>query len=381
MCESLALRTIQSTIVPTSAHRTILVILVLQQLWNSYFRPAWQRVREIKPFSWEVLLLLSLFSWVVTLLLREPMLAAFVRLLAWIFLIAGISWALADKSLNVLGLKIKYGAWIAGALTSLFLYVEDLSSGSTALVLWPLISGIYGSLPKFVRRGPALAIPRPGDRQEIVIRLLICTLISCWIQFYFSLQNLLERYPSLLLDNFEASAFVVRLNPVATYPSRGVLILETATAILQEEFENRPLGAIELWLRDLNANIAAVEAQVWQRLGRIEEDRFWRLQAVLTSGLPEYTLDLQAIWFGPSSRVGGYRVERTCRIQQDAAQNVTPEGGRTTIISTGLTCDPIELPEFLLEQDPVEQDPINQDPINTVQQGDHRSAIQGNDQT
>ncbi len=330
------------------------------------------RFKDVQPFSGTTALFLGIFSWLVYLLIREPAAKELVALTGWFFLIIGTDWVLFNKTVPIplLGLKIKYGPWVTGALLSIALYsnrffIQDVP---TALISWPLLSGIIAAIPTLLKTGPQ--IKRfddliPSERQYLVLLALISILLSCWIQFHFLLDNLIQQYPSLLADtNIDKSAFIVRLTPPPV--SKGVDVLETAEAMIRDELRRGELRGRswadgQRFLRNVqnpNSSIhprimAPVIAQkVFGNTPGIEEAPFWSYNAqFFTSNIdnapgsqsPWYgTLLLQAIWRGPSSQPNGYTLDKSCRVPR--------EPDAPTI--RGLE-RPKELSFFLLKCDPI----------------------------
>nr|WP_228035535.1 DUF5357 family protein [Oculatella sp. LEGE 06141] len=309
----------------------------------------WKRLQEIQPYSWETLLLLSLFSWLVAWLIEDPVLREVASSFGWIFLIFGVSWALSGKKLPLPGIQINYGPWVTGALICIFLFREQIlnDSFSTALVIWPLISASIAALRRFIAPGPTYKIPDPPGRQDIVIVLLFGILLSCWIQFYFVVQNWLADYPSLLAESFRQSNFVVRLDSDSIDPPQGILMLNSAEAILQNDLAGRPWGAVELWLMNLDSEKQELESEAKASIARFEESQWWNLDMFILQGQPDYTLQLQAIWRGPSSQPQGYTIGKTCALRQISTRTVRGAGSPSTVVSTQVTCDPVVLPEAL----------------------------------
>lgn len=305
------------------------------------------RFKDVQPFSGITALLLGIFSWLVYLLIREPAAKELVALTGWFFLIVGIDWILYKKTVTIqpLGLKITYGPWVTGALLSLALYsnrffIQDVP---TALVSWPLLSGIIAAIPFLLKTGPQIKKFDdflPFERQYLVLLALISILLSCWIQFHFLLDNLLQQYPSLLADRqVGKSAFIVRLNSPPV--SKGVSILDTAEAMIREELRRGELMG-RSWadgqrlllnvqtetspIRPLNMAPVIAE-KVFGNSPGIEEAPLWLYNAQFFpsnidnapgSQSPWYgTLLLQAIWRGPSSQPNGYTLDKSCRVPRE----------------------------------------------------------------
>jgi Family of unknown function (DUF5357) len=314
---------------------------------KNFFDQFQARFKDTQPFSGTTALLLGIFSWLVYLLIREPAAKELVALTGWFFLIIGTDWVLFKKTVPVpiLGLKITYGPWVTGALLSTALYSNRffIQDAPTALISWPLLSGIIAAIPYLLKTGPK--IKRFDDlilfeRQYLVLLALISILLSCWIQFHFLLDNLLLQYPSLLADtNIDKSAFIVRLTPPPV--SKGVDILETAEAMIRDELRRGELSGRswadgQRFLRNIrtpnssiNPNIMApvIAQKVFGNTPGIEEAPFWLYNAQFFisnvdnapgSQSPWYgTLLLQALWHGPSSQPEGYTLDKSCRVPRE----------------------------------------------------------------
>jgi hypothetical protein len=304
--------------------------------------------KDVQPFSGETALLLGLFSWFVYLLIRDMAARELVAWTGWFFIIVGTDWVLFKKTFKIplLELPILYGPWITGALLSAALYsnrwfITDLP---TALIVWPLLSAIIAAIPTLLKTGPQFKKFEDFqlfERQYLVNLWLIGILLSCWIQFHFLLDNLLQQYPSLLADtNMQKSAFVVQVNQPPI--SKGVVILETAVAMIREELRQSQLRRNLSWadgqrlllniqsetspIRPLNMAPKIAQA-VFGADEQIKESPLWFYNAQFYpsnidnapgSQSPWYgTLVLQAIWRGPSSQPNGYTLEQSCRVPRE----------------------------------------------------------------
>lgn len=319
----------------------------MKKFFNQFHTQFEARFKDVQQFSGETALLLGIFSWLVYLLIREPAAKELVALTGWFFLIIGTDWVLFNKTVPIplLGLKIKYGPWVTGALLTIALYsnrffIQDVP---TALTTWPLLSGIIAAIPTLLKTGPQIKKfddLLPFERQYLVLLAMISILLSCWIQFHFLLDNLLQQYPSLLADtNVNKSAFIVRLNPPPV--SKGVTILDTAEAMIRDELRRGELRG-RSWadgqrlLRSVQTesspirplNMAPVIAEkVFSNAPGVEEAPFWLYNAQFFpsnidnapgSQSPWYgTLLLQAIWRGPSSQANGYTLDKSCRVPRE----------------------------------------------------------------
>jgi hypothetical protein len=331
------------------------------------------RFKDIPQFSGTTTLLLGIFSWLVYLLIQEPAAKELVAIAGWFFLVVGTDWVLFKKTapIPILGLPITYGPWLSGALLSFALYSNRflIQDGATALVSWPLLSGLIAAVPTVLKTGPYIKRYEdflPRERIYLVLLALISILLSCWFQFFFLLDNLVQQYPSLLADaNIYRSAFVVRVNPPPV--SKGVEILDTAETLIRDRLRNGELRG-RSWAdgqrlllnvqtetspirpRDMAPVIAS---KVFGNMPNVEEAPLWLYNAQFfpsnidnAPGAQQSqwfgTLVLQAIWRGPSSQPNGYTLEKSCWVPREP--NTDPVKGLER---------PKELSFYLLKCDPI----------------------------
>jgi Family of unknown function (DUF5357) len=337
---------------------------------NDWFQ---SRFKDIPQFSGTTALLLGIFSWLVYLLIQEPAAKELVAITGWFFLIVGTDWVLFKKTVPIplLGLKITYGPWVTGALVSFALYINRffIQDEATALVSWPLLSGLIAAVPTVLKTGPQIKRYEdflPRERQFLVLLALISILLSCWIQFYFLLDNLVQQYPSLLADaNISRSAFIVRVNPPPV--SKGVEILDTAEAVIREnlrrgELRGRSWADGQRLLFNVQTETSpirprdmapAIATKVFGNTPSVEEAPLWLYNAQFfpsnvdnapgAQQSPWFgTLVLQAIWRGPSSQPNGYTLEKSCWVPREP--NAAPVKGLER---------PRELSFYLLKCDPI----------------------------
>lgn len=298
-----------------------------------------KQFKGIKPFSWQTALGLSLLSWLVFLVIRDPNLKKFVSIYAWAFLILGVDWYYVDdkeekKKLYLPGLdvKVNYGSWLTGALFCLALWTNGflLLNAQAALVAWPIASVVIAALPRIFHPGLDLQklfrTPKEAEtRQDLVVLLLLGFLFSCWFQFHFLIQDMIQQYPSILADDFRNSAFVSRLNPrgfnLGNSPeSRGASILDTAEALIRNQLSGQSWLEVQRRLRNIAADVPRLEAEAiakaYEDAPDAEERQFWRFNALFQDKLPNDSLELQATWVGPSSQPAGYSLSKVCAVQR-----------------------------------------------------------------
>ncbi|MBE9079560.1 DUF5357 family protein [Romeria aff. gracilis LEGE 07310] len=287
------------------------------------FRDSLDRIRILitptQYFAWQTLLLLSIFSWLMA-ILAEVLDAATLTVnilstCSWISLTAAIWWALWRNPVRVAGFSIS--AWITGAVLCLFLFnpwpPERLR---WALAAWPLISTAIRALPSFFRWDLEFKRPKPEVQQELVLILLLNLLLTSWILFYFQVQSWFGRYPSLLVNDFDRSAFVYDFSSDFERIPQGVLLLESAADALEQQLNGIPWPRTERWLLNSEAQVADIAREIPRAaLYAPEESLFWKLGAPPPIGAAGgYRLNFRAYWRGPVARENGYYLEKSCQL-------------------------------------------------------------------
>lgn len=260
--------------------------------------------------SWQTILLISAYSWLFSLFATDTEIQTIIASIAWIFLISGLHWAMHEKKIQA---QLKFngffiGPWLTGALVCVFLWSLfgdplDLPI-SVPLVIWAPISAAIAAAPKFIATGPdggpILAIPKLNDRQPVINLFLSNLLISCWIQFYFSTQTWLQAFPTLLVDDWSNSGFMMRMPVAASQPQRGVQLLENAEVALRNELSRLSWSQVERWLFAVNQQLPRIRNAAFDRMIDAEEDSLWVLEGQVVPG-NNYRLELRALWQGPTA--------------------------------------------------------------------------------
>ncbi|HEY9808241.1 MAG TPA: DUF5357 family protein [Halomicronema sp.] len=345
-----------------------------------FIKQFFKRITPPRPFSWQTLFIISLFSWLMAFIsfaLNQGNFnnsSTFVRevltLCGWIFLILSLDWWTVENSTSFANFLL--GAWITGAIVCIFTFgflFERLSTLNIALpyVSWPIFSAVIAVLHRFY---PAsINYKSILNPPKIIILILLHLTISCWLNFHFMIQDWLTEYPSLRVDNFERSGFVnvVEINPLSNNISRGEQMLNYLSNFLIKNANDQPLAKGEQIFakleKDLKVNITQTEKPIngkpWREvkktilknqkdmLPNLEEDAFWYLHVERISGQLEYTINLQALWRGPSSKARGYEIKKTC-ILEETYRIVTPKANEKPTtqvqqVSVGkVTCLPAE---------------------------------------
>jgi len=293
-----------------------------------------------KAYSWQTFIYLSVFSWGLS-YFATSYIKDVIAFFGWLFLIAGTAWYTTEDPLRVPGTFMPVGAVITGFLVSLvfaFGNQEDVITPRT-IVFWPTISALITAIPEFIEGNDTDAkarIPRPEDRQRIIILVASSMLLSCWIQFYFVMDNWLGQYPSLQADTFKRSTFVVRTEQVVKIPQNGVIILEKLQPIVVEQIAEKPWSEVEKWLLDAKQRVGTLGREIIKiNLDKYEEKDLWRIEPRVANTKSGYILDLLSIWIGPSSNPRGYYLKKSCRIEPVAATNNS--GNKITVAE--IECD------------------------------------------
>lgn len=247
---------------------------------------------------------------------------------AWIFLILGVFWGTTAANQLRIGYKtpqnpgFPLSPWFTGALVSLYIFGRDGDVRPEALIYWPIISAIIATIPDFVGG----KTPPPQKRQNLVILFGTQILLSCWFQFYFVIQDWLAQYPSLLVDDFHQSAFVVKRDTVDTATPRGALLLNAMEPKLAQQLNSKPWPQVErsLLQEERPRLINAIANQARQQTKTVEEDDLWQVMSSVSSRASGgYNLLLRAIWRGPRAqpkKLLTYSLTKSCQITPVSSQ-------------------------------------------------------------
>jgi hypothetical protein len=315
---------------------------------NDLLENTQKQIKGLKAFSWQTLIFLSLFSWLVSFAVANESLRELLSRIGWIFLTVGLGWALEKDKREVFGIEIYPGPWVTGALVCGFV-LRGLPGGIRFyLSLWPLVSVAIALLPDLLKHGFALINPMVEDakkyaseRQKMVLRILAALIFVCWFQFYFLVEDWLVAYPSLRVDDFSRSGFVIKIDRESPPLSRGADLLNATETALRQKLANFSWAQVEQWLATLNdQQIAELKSEAMQSLSQAptSEDGFWTLQAQVLPGGPPYTIRFRSFWQGPSSRPQGFYAEKICQISQAPISQVTGGGNVAVGASNRVDC-------------------------------------------
>lgn len=278
-----------------------------------------------KAYSWQTLIYLSIYSWVIS-YFATGYIKDIIALCGWLFLIAGTAWYTTDDPVRVPGTFMPVGAVITGFLVSVFAFGHEVDVVTPrTIVLWPTVSALLTIVPEFFEGTGTEAkaqIPKVQDRQKLIILVACSMLLSCWIQFYFVIDNWLKEYPSLLADDFKRSAFVIRVEEKPKKPENGAGILDRLQPLVEEQIIERPWSEVEKWLLDANQRVGSLGKRVIEKnLIKYDEQKLWRVEPRVVNEKSGYRLDILSIWTGPSLNPRGYYLKKSCRITPVTASN------------------------------------------------------------
>ena len=341
--------------------------LIFKDLFGAFafLEGVYERIRRLivppKAYSWQTLIYLSIFSWFAS-SLAVGYVKDIISFFGWLFLIAGTSWYTTDDPLRIPGTFMPVGAVLTGFLVSVFAFgrEEDVITPRT-IVLWPTISAIITAIPEFFEGSGTdvqTQIPKPEIRQRVIVLVASCMILSCWIQFYFVMDNWLKEYPSLLADNFRNSTFVVSRQSQAKIPANGVVILDNLQPLVEEQIAGRPWSQVERWLIDADQQVGNLGRRVVEKnLAKFDEKELWLVKPRVVNTKSGYILDLLSIWTGPSSNPRGFYLKKSCRVEPVAAPtnssiaNVTSKDNKITVAE--VSCDRIS--KFIAGSPPAQQ--------------------------
>ncbi|WP_017306815.1 DUF5357 family protein [Spirulina subsalsa] len=266
----------------------------------------WQNILPIQAYSWQCFLWISFFSLVMSALL-SPTLRFILLLFAAIFFTISITW-LCIKN------HVPLTPWIASALICFHLFLLIKIPLETLLLLWLPLAGTIAAYPCFFDKFCHFHSPTIIERQRLVILLGIQLLGSCLFQVNVLMQNWLEQYPSLLVDDFSRSVFVVKWQLTPRIDPQGLLLLDTMGELLGRTLEERNWTDAGEWLRgavhptqskeerdSLGALRQEAIAELENRLKPLAEYPLWKITIQVSEQPNLYLVTLQAHWTGPRS--------------------------------------------------------------------------------
>lgn len=289
-----------------------------------------------QAFCWKTLISLSLFSWGVMLIVGESPIAALdpsnedVQLsplqnaffvLGWVFLNLGIGWGFAKdakekKKSNIkiplLNWEFYPGALVTAGITCFFLFrVWNPEWRAIALISWPLVTALYAAIPITISSIVGKKWPEPQVRQDLIISVLLHIIVSCWLGFYFLVQNWIEEYPPLRSSSsgLQKSMFMVELDPQPE-------MLDLAEAVLRGRLAELPPPEARSRFADpqfVQEFINDVKRQVEQQLPASQRILDLVITRPISTDL-DTPLRLQAFWQELEANGASYYLQKECQL-------------------------------------------------------------------
>lgn len=321
-----------------------------------------------KAYSWQILIYLSIFSLIMSFFATGAV-RHLIEYCGWLFLIAGTAWSTTDKPVTIPGTNMPIGALVTGALVSLFLFsrfingTEEIAIKPISVVVWPTFAAIITAIPEFFEGSGTdvkRQLPKLLIRQQIIILLAVCMMISCWIQFYFITESWFNKYPTLRTENFGASRLIIgrRLIPELneedldpnkvnfTLPLNGIQLLNRLSPRIEKRLEGRMWGEVERWLLDSvnqteqNRPIVKLAQDVKEKVLKDSpaEKPLWLIEPRVSNTKTGYKLDLLAIWRGPSFMADRYYLQKSCEITPFAKEVEDESDENATVNVAEIDC-------------------------------------------
>ncbi|WP_204105328.1 MULTISPECIES: DUF5357 family protein [Spirulina sp. CCY15215] len=277
------------------------------------FDKIWGIFKPPRAYCWQTLFCLSLFSGGMSAIARG-FLGEIIAIIGYLLLIISIAW---------IGIENRWQStpWIVAASICVFCWkLFGIKPQILVILLFPL-AAFLASLAHFITQNLEFKVPHSSKRQAVLILLETQILLACWLQFYFLCNDWTQQYPSLLIEDFSDSKFVVKLDTSSSQP-RVFLILEEMRKLLEQQFDDRPWGEVteQLKASEGASFLPNFQSQVLENLNFLKENDLWEIESQLSSISSEYQVKLIAQWLGPRSNKtlenGSDRHETICDIRQ-----------------------------------------------------------------
>jgi hypothetical protein len=285
--------------------------------------------KSIKPpivFSYQTLILLSIYSLVLGLLTTGLTSRAIIAC-GWMFFLLETAWSLNEKPIRIGSFLLNF--WIMAVLICVFVFgyiLEDLFQPELWVTL-PFVVILIMTINEFTNSKLQFQIPSVAVRQRLLTQLAIHLLISCWMQFFIVVNDIIESYPVLVREDFGNSVFVNKLPFLPVPKSRGEVALESVTTVVKERLNNQSWQTVESLLEPTNREQWI--GKIWREFlppntnnspinSNTKENSLWEFT---TNAIPDnngYLLDLIAEWRGPRAGAGRIGFVSNCEIRRSS---------------------------------------------------------------
>lgn len=171
-------------------------------------------VRPPRLYHWKTVVITGLVAWLISSLLTDNMERSnAIANLSWILLTAGVSWRTNQPPFVINGVSLS--PWITGTLITVLVYQETAEQLPTfAITIWPIICACFVFFIQLIEAKFELRPTPPMIGGPFLLLILSHLVLSCWIGFYFLVDNWIEEYPDL----FERQ---IMIQQVQQLPSLG----------------------------------------------------------------------------------------------------------------------------------------------------------------
>ena len=300
-------------------------------------------------WHWQTFVLFSIVLWLLSMIIsgvdssKEKEINLIVNL-SWLCLTTGVAWRTNQKPF-IIGGGFSLAPWITSGLICLLLY-ENLASNMKymAIVSWPVIAVCVAGII-FVLNSSATGIEEKVSqlsKSSFVIFILLNFLVSCWLGLFFIIQGMVEKYPTMAVDDLSKSTFVYRLITPSINDYRGAKIMN-----LMESELNNDLGSQELGLSvpNMKLKLQSIKNEVTKEISVKKEDELWQLQTPIVANQSGYQLELQLIWEGPTANDESYYLSKSCKIEEKVVQRssgTTPQNKAIPIRVGSVECGGVQ---------------------------------------
>ncbi|CDM98651.1 MAG: DUF5357 family protein [Limnospira sp. PMC 1291.21] len=157
-------------------------------------------VNTVKPpklYHWKSVVIVGLLAWLVSSLLTDNIERSnSIANLSWILLTAGISWRTNQHPFIIRGVSLS--PWITGTLITVLVDQETAEQLPTfAITVWPIICACFVFLIQLIDAKFKLRPTPPLISGPFLLLILGHVVMSCWISFYFLVDDWIQEYPDL----------------------------------------------------------------------------------------------------------------------------------------------------------------------------------------
>ncbi|MBS0015843.1 MAG: DUF5357 family protein [Arthrospira sp. SH-MAG29] len=177
-------------------------------------------VNTVKPpklYHWKSVVIVGLLAWLFSSLLTDNIERSnSIANLSWILLTAGISWRTNQHPFIIRGVSLS--PWITGTLITVLIYQETAEQLPTfAITVWPIICACFVFLIQGIDVKFKLRPSPPLISGSFLLLILSHVVLSCWISFYFLVDNWLQEYP----DIFEQQIMIQQVDNISDNPGNS----------------------------------------------------------------------------------------------------------------------------------------------------------------